>query len=270
MSILRAVFSKRFAKNLLYSVLFGIALLGVLYLYLNVYTSHGEQHVVPDVRGIEVARATELLQESTLEMLVVDSVYSEGAQPGLVFEQSPAPFSNVKEGRTVYLTVYRSTPPMEKIGISEGMNERVAEIILQNKGLRYEKQFEDHAYLSGMVIRVLHRGKALSKESTIKRGDRVTLVVGMLSNEKVPIPSLMGLSLDSAVYLLSDRRLTLGAALYEGDIVTAADSAAARVYRQNPAPEANRTITVGTAVDLFLRIGAAPDPADGADDGLFE
>lgn len=270
MSIFRAISSKRFAKNVLYSGIFGIVLLGGLYLWLSFYTAHGEQQVVPDVRGVELARAAELLEEATLELLVVDSVYSEGAQPGLVFEQSPAPFSNVKEGRTVYLTIYRSTPPMEKIGIAEGMNERVAEIILLNKGLRYEKQYEEHAYLSGMVIRVLHRGKALGKESAVKRGDRVTLVVGMLSNEKVSIPLLTGLSLDSAVYLLSDRRLALGATLYEGDIATTADSAAARVYRQNPAPDANRTITVGTPVDLFLRIGGAPDPAEGDDNGLFE
>jgi beta-lactam-binding protein with PASTA domain len=133
-----------------------------------------------------------------------------------------------------------------------------------------EKQYEEHAYLSGMVIRVLHKGKALNKESTVKRGDKVTLVVGMLSNEKVQVPSLIGLSLDSAVYLLSDRRLAVGATLYEGEIATAADSAAARVYRQNPAHEANRTITVGTPVDLFLRVGPAPD-SDGTDgDGLFD
>lgn len=270
MSLLRAVFSKRFFKNLFYTAFFGVVLLGALYLYLNVYTAHGEQQVVPDVRGVEVTTAEELLKEAELTMLVVDSVYTEGAQPGMVFEQSPEPFANVKEGRTVYLTVYRSTPPMEKIGIAEGMNERVAEIILQNKGLRFEKQYEEHAYLSGMVIRVLHKGKALSNESTIKRGDKVTLVVGMLSNEKVELPSLIGLSLDSAVYLLSDRRLAVGATLYEGEIATAADSAAARVYRQNPAFDANRTITVGTPVDLFLRVGPAPDANSVDDDGLFD
>lgn len=270
MSLLRAVFSKRFFKNLFYTAFFGVVLLGALYLYLNVYTAHGEQQVVPDVRGVEVAKADELLKEAQLAMLVVDSVYTEGAQPGMVFEQSPEPFANVKEGRTVYLTVYRSTPPMEKIGVAEGMNERVAEIILQNKGLRFEKQYEEHAYLSGMVIRVLHKGKALSNESTVKRGDKVTLVVGMMSNEKVQVPSLIGLSLDSAVYLLSDRRLALGATLYEGEIATAADSTAARVYRQNPAFDANRTITVGTPVDLFLRVGPAPDANSVDDDGLFD
>lgn len=254
MSILRAVFSKRFAKNLLFSVLFAVALVGGLYVYLNVYTGHGEKRVVPDVRGVDVDSAQSLLEEAALELLVIDSVFNEGAQPGIVFEQSPQPFANVKEGRTVYLTVYRTAPPIERIGIEEGMNERVAEIMLQNKGLRYDKQYEEHEYLTGMVIRVLHRGKELNAESSVERGDKVTLVVGMRSNEKVELPSLIGLSLDSAVYLLSDRRLVLGATLYEGNAATAADSASARVYRQIPDPEATETITVGSPVDLFLRV----------------
>lgn len=268
MSILRAIFSKRLAKHLVYSVFFALLLLGGLYLYLYLYTAHGEKQLVPDVRGVGVERAIELLEEASLDMLVVDSVYTEGAQPGMVFEQSPEPFANVKQGRTVYLTVYRSTPPMEKLGIEEGMNERVAEIILQNKGLRYDKQYEEKAYLAGMVIRVLYKGKELTSESTVKRGDKVSLVVGMMSNEKVEVPSLVGLSLDSAVFLLSERRLALGATLYEGNVVTAADSASAIVFRQNPAPEPGRTITVGTLVDLYLRMGALPENTD--DDGLFK
>lgn len=239
------------------AVLLVLFIPGILYIYLGWYTGHGERHEVPDVRGITVQEASDKIESAELSYLIVDSVYTEGAVPGMVFEQSPLPFSEVKRDRTVYLTVYRSTPPSETLKVAEGTNERVAEIILQNKGIRFEKQFEEHAYLSGMVVRVLHRGKELNPESQVKRGDKVTLVVGMKSNEKVPIPNLSGLSLDSALNVLSNVRLAHGVTLYDRDVLTEEDSLASRVYRQTPSAESDKPILVGSPVDLFL--GLKPD-----------
>lgn len=269
MSLIRFLFSKRFFKNFLAALLLVTVVPLVLYLYLGWYTGHGDHRTVPDVRGLTVASAEQELGGEELSLLVVDSIYTEDAVPGMVFEQNPSPFSEVKRGRAVYLTVYRSTPPSERLKVAEGTNERVAEIILQNRGIRYEKQYEEHAYLSGMVVRVLHRGKELDPSSLIKRGDKVTLIIGTRSNEKVPMPELRGLPLDSARSILVDSRLSLGAVLYDKEVLTAEDSLASRVYRQIPSSEEDKPILVGTPVDLFLGLNdLSPDDFRAPDDQM--
>lgn len=271
MSFIRFLFSKRFFKNLFAAVLLVIVVPVILYLYLGWYTGHGDRRTVPDVRGLSVAMAEQELENEELSLLVVDSIYTEEAIPGMVFEQNPAPFSEVKRGRVVYLTVYRTTPPSEQLKVSEGTNERVAEIILQNRGIRFEKQYEEHAYLAGMVVRVLHRGKELEPTSLIKRGDKVTLVIGMRSNEKIPMPELRGFTLDSARMVLSEKRLALGATIYDKDVLSAEDSAACKVYRHIPSADDEKPILVGTPVDLFLGLkDISPDDFIDLEDDEFD
>lgn len=252
MALIQFIFSKRFLKNVLYALLFVVVLPAIIYIYLNWYTGHGTHVTVPDVRGLAVTEAGTKLEDAELNFVVIDSVYSEEGQPGAVFEQTPQPFAEVKSDRAVYLTVYRNTPPAETIKIAEGMNERVAEIILQNKGIKFSKQFEEHVYLAGMVVRILHNGKVLTPESQIERGSKVILVIGRRSDEKVTIPPLAGLSIDSATSVLSRSKLVLGMQLFDAEILTPEDSAAARVYRQSPAAGSDRTILVGSPIDVFV------------------
>lgn len=256
--------------NVLAALLLVVVMPIVLYLYLGWYTGHGDRRTVPDVRGLSVSMAEQELEGEELSLLIVDSIYTEEAVPGMVFEQSPPPFAEVKRGRSVYLTVYRTTPPSEQLKVSEGTNERVAEIILQNRGIRFEKQYEEHAYLSGMVVRVLHRGKELEPTNLIKRGDKVTLIIGMRSNEKIPMPELRGLTLDSARMVIYDTRLALGATLYDKDVLSAEDSAACKVYRHVPSADETKPILVGTPIDLYLGLKdiSPEDFIDASDDDL--
>ena len=52
----------------------------------------------------------------------MDSLYSAKGSPGAVVEQDPADGVEVKGTRNVYLTVYRSTPPSERLEVEEGMD----------------------------------------------------------------------------------------------------------------------------------------------------
>lgn len=254
MEILRFIFSRRFLKHLVIALVLAVVLPGILYAYLHVFTRHGEAVNVPDVRGLKINEAAELLSGNALNYVVIDSVYAEDAERGSIFQQSPPPQSAVKEQRVVYLTIYRMTPPSEVLKVEEGMDERVAEIILANKGIRYEKRFEEHQLLHGMVVKVVKKGESLTPEARIKRGDRVTLVIGQRSDEKTLLPDLIGFKLDTAKVYLSDARLTLGSTLYDGSVVTKEDSLAAQVYAQSPTFEEEKQIEAGSIVDLFLSI----------------
>ncbi len=269
MELLKFIFSKRFAKNLLIALVLLLIVPVAIYYWLNIYTSHSEHVVVPDVRGLFVEEAGNILKELNLNYVVIDSVYSAEGKAGSVFEQSPYSQAEVKEDRLVYLTVYRITPPAELLKVDEGMNERVAEIILNNKGIRFKKEYEENHLLAGMVVRVIHKGEKLNAESQIQRGKEVTLIIGKQSNEKVAVPNVVGFPLEQAENILKEARLTLGSTLYDGSVITKEDSLAATVTRQSPNANASTKAQVGGLVDLFLGLHSI-QPTDSLGKGLPE
>lgn len=262
MNLLKFVFSKTFFKQLLLSLIVGVLLLGGLYVYLGVYTDHGNHVVVPDVKGISVEAAGEKLAKQGLSYVVIDSVFDENAIRGSVLEQNPLALSEVKQNRDVYLTIYRETAPTEALKVEEGMNAGVAEIILNNKGIKYNIEYESNQLLNGMVIRVEQNKQTLNPDSRIKRGDKVNLVIGKSAEAKVLVPSVIGLSLDSAEKVLQNAQLSLGFPFYEGDLISVDDSMNCRIYRQTPSAAPNKKVLVGNAIDVFLKLPSLSSPGD--------
>ncbi|NQX90593.1 MAG: PASTA domain-containing protein [Flavobacteriales bacterium] len=243
-------------KQIAAAVVVVLLVIGGLYVYLGIFTDHGNHVQVPDVKGMSVQGAAEALGQQGLNYVVIDSVYSENAIGGSILEQNPLADSKVKSNRDIYLTIFRKTAPSEEVKVKEGMAEGVAEIILNNKGIHYEKQYESNQVLAGMVIRVMKGKKELSPKDQIRKGDQVLLVIGKGSEEKVFVPSVRGLTLDSAEKVLLNARLTLGYPFFEGDLLTLEDSLNCRVSGQTPSPSSETKVLVGTPVDLFLKIPA--------------
>ncbi|MGB1032497.1 MAG: PASTA domain-containing protein [Flavobacteriales bacterium] len=253
-------------KHLLAAGVAVILILGGLYIYLHMYTGHNEHVVVPDVKGISIESAGDKLSEVGLKYVLIDSVYSPNGIGGSILEQNPPALAKVKQNRDIYLTIYRKTAPTEELKVKEGMAEGVAEIILKNKGIRFEKVYESDQVLAGMVIEVKKDKSVLSPDSRIMRGEKVILVVGKSSEEKVGIPVLTGLSLDSAEKVLQGARLTMGYPFYEGKLFTLEDSMRCTVQGQAPNPRSGKKVLVGTPIDLYLKIKEdEPIPPDSTD-----
>ncbi|MGA1374740.1 MAG: PASTA domain-containing protein, partial [Flavobacteriales bacterium] len=104
-----------------------------------------------DEHDDEREAAMEVLEDAGLEPMHLDSVYKDGADPHHVADQVPPPGSQIKGGRLVYLTTYRSQPPSESIGVKEGQDLAVARIILQNKGFRLTEVSEPQTTLTNKV-----------------------------------------------------------------------------------------------------------------------
>jgi beta-lactam-binding protein with PASTA domain len=85
------------------------------YAILNIYTKHGKNQKVPDVKGKSFYDAKKLLSNSDLDYLVVDSTYRDGIPPLSIIDQQPRKGAYVKDGRKVYLTLNASQPPSVKI-----------------------------------------------------------------------------------------------------------------------------------------------------------
>jgi eukaryotic-like serine/threonine-protein kinase len=252
MGFIRYLFSPGGFRQLLRVLAVNIVLLVLLWFGLSWYSDHDDYITVPDVHQMPVDEAAVLLEGHGLAYLVVDSIYDEKSQGGIIVEQSPAAESKVKEGRQVFLTIYRYQPPMETISIEEGEFAQVALIKLQNKGIRYDVRYVPNSNMVGSVISITHKGRILKPGDSIRRGDRVVLTVGEASDGVVQVPDLTGLDFFSAMARLDSLNL-MGQGYFEPEAISGGDSALYRVCRQDP-PYAADALPVrpGRIVDLWL------------------
>ena len=102
------------------------------------------------------------------------------------------------------------------------------------------------------VIGVEIKGEKVKAGTPLNKGQRVNLIVGEGdTGEKIAIPTLYGLSVEEAQQLANLQGLNIGATPYL-DCDNEADSAMARVFRQNPEPDESNKISRGASIDIFL------------------
>lgn len=93
-----------------------------------------ELHTIPNVRGLDSAKALAVLQEAGLEGMISSRSHNPKVASGLVVSQHPYAGRQVKGGRVVYLTVSKG---QEKIPVPDlkGLDQRSARVKLMMSGL---------------------------------------------------------------------------------------------------------------------------------------
>ena len=264
MSLSTVIKSPEFRKAALRIVLLYGFLITFSWFWLRWYTDHGEFVSVPDMSGMPLNEAIEALEERNLQYLVIDSVYDKKAVPGTVMDQSPVKESQVKDGRQVTLTIYRFSPPMERLGVKQGDYAVVAMIRLKNKTIDFDTLYEDNNSLPGSIIRVTQRGKQLKADDLVARGSKVTLVIGRNAKSKVIVPDLIGKTCAEAQQMLDTLNLVCNCRFEPGiENPTAQDSAVFHVCRQDPEHDPVIGTSAGRIVDLWLY--NSPCPRDTTD-----
>ncbi len=256
--------SPEFRKAALRIVLLYAVLIVSSWFWLRWYTDHGEFVTVPDLSGMTLEEAAGTLQDRDLKYIIIDSIYNKNADPGTVLDQSPVKESQVKEGRTVTLTISRFSPPMEKLGVKQGDFAVVAMIRLRNKLIDFDTLYEDNNSLAGSIIRVSQKGRNLKYEDLVARGSKVTLVIGRNASIKVIVPDLQGKTCAEAQAELDTLNLVCNCRFEPFlENPTAQDSAIFRVCRQDPQHDPVIGTTAGRIVDLWLY--NSPCPQDTTD-----
>ena len=135
MSLWSFLTSKTLRKQLLLASAITVLLVVGLVQALKVYTKHGQEIEVPDLKDLRQDQLQAILEERGLSFLVVDSTYIPGKQPALVYEQDPVAGSKVKEGRTIYVSITSANTPKVKLPDLIDLSLRKATIDLRNLGL---------------------------------------------------------------------------------------------------------------------------------------
>lgn len=242
--------SKKFLTHLVLAFGVVVILLWSAFSWINGYTLHGETVIVPNLEGKTIDEVEQIIEANKLRFVIVDSVFNAKKKKGSVIDQNPAANMQVKENRTVYLTLNATSAPKVKMPNLIDVSLRQATAMLETYGLSVGKLQYQPDFAKNAVLKQLYNGEVIQPGESIRRGSKIDLVLGDgLSDEKVAIPSVIGLSRSEAVSALLNSSLNIGSEVSDESVE---DTAAAIVYRQSPIPSGEAVVRKGTSVDIFL------------------
>ena len=83
--------------NLIYIILASTLLIWMMLWFLDFWTFHGQERVVPDVKGQAYASAEGNVDLAGLRAVISDSVFDNYSRPGTVVEQTPIAGARIKK-----------------------------------------------------------------------------------------------------------------------------------------------------------------------------
>lgn len=243
---------KTFAIHIALIILTVVAIFTAVSYVLRSATRHGDALTVPDVTGVPIENAIQLLNERKLRFLIIDSLYFDDKPKLSVLDQNPAPESKVKEGRIIYLVINADKAPLVSMPNLIDVSLRQAEAMLKSAGLKAGQLIYKPDLAQNVVLEQQINGNSIPPGYKLAKGSAVDLVLGdgMVDAVDVPIPNLIDLTYEEARNLLASQTLNTGAVVFQGVIT---DTAGARIYRQAPAYSFDATVKAGSTIDIFLK-----------------
>lgn len=148
--------------------------------FLSLWTRHGDNTVVPNIRNLSYEEAIEVLDDADLKYVISDSVYDLTKRPGQVVDVFPKPGAVVKSGREVYLTIVSFAPQQLVLDVPlDGQSVKGAEAYLKALGIKNIHIVRVPSPYPDLVLSVKYNGRRLSVGSRVPVNARITLEVGM-------------------------------------------------------------------------------------------
>lgn len=210
--------------------------------------------VVPDLVGLSLEEAEQLLAEQKLKAEVRSQVYSSEIAANHVVSQEPAPNRKIKINRTVWLTVSKG-PEYLTVPDLVGQSLENAQRFLRQAGLKVGVVQEQHSndVAAGVIM-----SQNPPSRSRLARNSSVDLVVSKGPEpqpQTVTVPAFVGKKQQEAVLELARIGLRLGSVTEREAKVPSGE-----VIEQSPLPGAE--VPMGTVVNLVVSSGTAAEPEE--------
>lgn len=167
-----------FWGNLLAMALVAVALVWGVFKWLDIYTRHDVSVTVPEVKGMLLPEARQLLEKHSLKPIISDSTYSPSQPGGMVLDMNPTQGAVVKEGRAVYLTVNTNRPPMRIIpNLIDNSSLRQAEAKLLAMGFKLGENDSIEGE-KDWIYGIKYKGAHLQNGDEVPIGATLVLEVG--------------------------------------------------------------------------------------------
>lgn len=217
---------------------------------LKLYTRHGDTIAVQNFQGMTLEEVKEEGLDEQFNFIIEDSVYDPSKDKGVIIQQNPLPYSKVKEGRKVYLTIVAKNP--EKISMPNlaDLSLRQALVILESSGLQVDSLEYITHFAENAILGQMHKNEEVEPGTLIERGSKIKLIIGSgYSQKRLHIPFLIGKKQKDAIKLIHRASFNIGNEYF----LDGRDTATARIYRQEPTWDSDTLIRHGDFVDVWYR-----------------
>ncbi len=193
---------------LLNSTLMVLALVALGYialLFIDVFTSHGQQVQVPDVRNLPLEKAIEILDDAGLRWEISDSTtFYENYKPGTVIDQDPKAKSYIKKIRIIYLNVNAMHAPIIALPKLVDLPGRQGMATLRAMGFKHVTMDSVPSEMDGLILQVTVDGHHVEPGKPVSVNSQIKITVGDgsivdLNPEQIIDPALMD-SIDEENY----------------------------------------------------------------------
>lgn len=242
--------SRLFIRQLLYALAAAIVIMWVSLKLLDLYTHHGRTIAVPDLEGLFEPDVRQIVRDARLRYVINDSVFDDTGVKGSILSQDPAPGTEVKKGRTIYLTMVAMMPEMVPMPNLIDLSLRQAISILTAYGLRSGQLDYRPDIARNAVLQQKYNQGSIEPGTLVAKGTAIDLVLGEgLGKNMVSVPMLLGKSREEAIRELHAATLNVGNEFFLDE-----EETGVMVYQQQPDPLLRRQyLQAGSSVDLYYR-----------------
>ena len=166
------------AVSLLLMAVIVLALGWAAFSWMDIWTLHGHQEVVPDVKGLSYNDAVTRLTDAGLVIELSDSLYDNATRPGTVLDQNPKGNTKVKPGRVVYVTINAFSPKTVTLPQLTDVSLRQARSMLEGIGIKNVKVVEVMSEYKDLVLGVKCDGRKVLPGARVSVKSTITLEVG--------------------------------------------------------------------------------------------
>jgi beta-lactam-binding protein with PASTA domain len=225
--------------------------------FLKCYTNHGESLQVHNYIGMRLKEARKMAENRSFHIVITDSIFIVGKEPGVVLEQNPKPLSRVKEDRSIYLTITSAVADFVMLPNITGGNDDYDRFYKKITGLDVKGQVIDHRFDARLepntILEVIYNGDTITNQLNtgfkVPKGSMLSFIVSSREGSTVTLPDLVCKQFDAAKFIVSNYSLNIGTIVRDA---TVSDDAKAYIWKQEPAFEEGKTIRVGEQINLYL------------------
>ncbi len=250
MTVWDFILSKVFLRQLAFAAALSVVIIWGVLKMLDLYTLHGRTIEVPELHGHHKDEAADILEANNLRYVINDSIFDDDLEKGSVARQNPAPGTEVKRNRTIYLTTVAILPEMVPMPDLVDLSRRQAISLLETHGLSVGQLEFQPDIARNAVLKQKYKDGAIEPGTLVEVGTPIDLVLGEGLEENIAIvPMVLGMTPEQAIRTLNNASLNLGEETYmngeEDDV---------KVYLQEPNPvDEPKYLEAGSEVNLYYR-----------------
>lgn len=169
---------KNLILNIALALLAAIVAIGLIFLGLNLYTRHNTTVEVPNIKGLDIEKAAQMLEDAGLRYEIYDSVYNEDFKKNAITEQDPEGLSLVKPNRIIYISINSLAKPKVKMPKLTDQSLALSKAMLKSAGLELgEISFVFDEIGNNLVIDQKYNGSTIPSGKMLEKGSVIDLVV---------------------------------------------------------------------------------------------